>query len=153
MRLASALLTAFALALTLPACAETPPPPATVPVAPAPPGPSAEAAPPSAPRPAPPKSTAAARPTGVPGTSIHFTGGDGSSMEQAIVIEGAQGEVDGVRSEYQYLEMVLGPRSNWTRTKQSLVDKNGRKYDVLEVDHQGRPETYWFDITLYFGKM
>ncbi|MFT3772924.1 MAG: hypothetical protein QM820_46660 [Minicystis sp.] len=146
---------ALALAASLSACAEAPPPPPTIPVSPAMPPPSPEAAPgPPAPKPPPPpKPAASARPTAVPGTSIRFTGGDGSSLEEAIVIEGAKGEIDGVRSEYQYLEMLLGPRGNWTRTKQSLVDKNGHKYDLLEVDHQGKQEKYWFDITLYFGKM
>jgi hypothetical protein len=58
-----------------------------------------------------------------------------------------------VRSEYQYLEMLLGPRGTWKRTKQSLVHENGRRYDVLEIEHQGKALTLYFDITGYFGKM
>lgn len=148
-------LAAAALAASLAACAEPPPP--VVPIAPVAPAPEliAPASPAPAPPkpPAPPAPTGPARPTGVPGTSIRFTGGDGSTMEQAIIIEGAQGEIDGVRSEYQYLELLLGPRRTWTRTKQSLLHQNGRAYDLLEVDHQGVSKRFYFDITAYFGKI
>ena len=144
-------LVAAVLAASLSACAEPPPP--VVPIAPvAPATPALEPVAPSTPTlPQPP--TGPARPTGIPGTSIRFTGGDRSTVDQAIVIEGAQGEIDGVRSEYQYLELLLGPRRTWKRTKQSLIKENGRAYDLLEVEHQGVSKRFYFDISAYFGKI
>src|SRR5271168_4275084 len=100
------LLTCLSLSALLSACASATPPP-EVPTVPLPPVAPSPAAPPLPPRASAPKSEPA-RPQGVPGTSIRFTGGAGSSLKDAIVIEGAQGEVDGVRSEYQYLDMLLG---------------------------------------------
>ena len=108
------------------------------------------------------------RPTTLPGSSlaqglrprtpgsglIHFGGGDGSSMEKAIVILGAQGERDGVAAEYSYIEQLYGPRgAAWQTNSQSLLEKNGHSYDELEVDHGGKTESFYFDITDYFGKM
>jgi hypothetical protein len=155
MRRALSSLLPLTLSLALAACAASEPPPPTVPVAPAPPAPPvADAPPPAAPKPPPaPKQAKPSRPTEVPGTSIRFTGGDGSSLESAIVIEGAKGEMDGVRSEYQYLEMLLGqPKVAWTMVQQALLQKDGKKYDRLDVDHGGKKESYYFDITGYFGK-
>jgi hypothetical protein len=128
-----------------PTVALPPPPPAAAnaPV-PAPP-------PPAAPQPKP--DAGPPRPAGVPGTAIRFTGGDGSSKASAIVIEGAQGERDGVHSEYQYLDMLLGPQgAAWQMVQQSLFEDKGRSYDLLEIRHNGKAESYWFDITGYFGK-
>jgi hypothetical protein len=93
------------------------------------------------------------RPTRLDGTSIRFEGGDGSSMPRAIVILGAKGERDGVDSEYQYLEMMYGPRGDtWNLVQQSLLDENGKKYDRLDIKRAGGQEAVYFDITDYFGK-
>jgi len=151
------LLAYLAPAIFLTSCSWAAPPPEvpTVPVPPAAPAPAPE---PSAPAPAPPPARPPAkpisgRPTGIPGTAIRFTGGDGSSIKEAIVIEGVKGEIDGVPAEYQYLEMLLGPRkTGWRMIRQSLLSENGKKFDALEIDHQGKTEAYYFDITGYFGK-
>jgi hypothetical protein len=148
------LLAYLAPALLLTGCPSAAPPPEapTVPLPPAAPSPEPSASAP-APKPAPPPAPKPARPTALPGTTIRFTGGDGSSIKDAIVIEGAKGEIDGVPSEYQYLEMLIGPRrGNWKMIRQSLLNENGKKYDLLEIDHQGKTESYYFDITGYFGK-
>ncbi|HEY8019812.1 MAG TPA: hypothetical protein VIH93_01850 [Thermoanaerobaculia bacterium] len=92
-------------------------------------------------------------PKELPGTSIHFAGGDGSSLEKAILIHGAHGETDGAASEYQYIALLYGPQGQHWRTKQqSLLNDKGRQFDELEIDHDGKAESFFFDITEYFGK-
>lgn len=105
----------------------------------------------------PPASAAAStgtRPTSIPGTSIRFEGGDGSSVAQAIVIRGAKGESDGVAAEYKYLEMVYGPKGQGHDVRgQALLENGGRSFDKLDVDlKDGRSIAVFFDITDYFGK-
>ncbi len=140
----------------LAACATAPiKPPATLEIAPAAP-PAADA--PPAPTADPVQRAAAAkpsstRPTTLPGTTIRFEGGDGSSQASAILILGAKGERDGVDSEYQYLDLLYGPRpAGWTMVKQSLLEDADRSYDALEIERAGKSRTVYFDITDYFGK-
>jgi hypothetical protein len=117
-------------------------------------------APASAPTPAPASAPASAPlslshpgPKELPGTAIRFAGGDGSSLEKAILIHGAHGEVDGAASEYQYIALLYGPQGQHWRTKQqSLLNDKGRQFDELEIDHDGKAESFFFDITEYFGK-
>ncbi|MGL4238043.1 hypothetical protein [Tabrizicola sp.] len=80
---------------------------------------------------------------------IAFKGGDGASVETAIVVLGAQGSSDGVAAEYQWIEAnrpgaeVLG---------QALVQNGDRFYDVITIRVGGREEDLFFDITDFFGK-
>jgi hypothetical protein len=148
-------LAACAFAIVLSGC-PAPPEPAvpTVPLPPAVPGQEAQPLPRPPAAPPAPKANAGRAPTGVPGTSIRFTGGDGSSIAKAIVIEGAKGEMDGVASEYQYLDALLGPRNVvWKMVMQSLLNENGKSYDSLQIERNGKTEVYYFDISGYFGKM
>jgi hypothetical protein len=80
---------------------------------------------------------------------IRFTGGDGSSIDRAIVIEGAYGEMDGVQSEYDWLARN---RPGWRTESQGLVTKGNRQFDVLNIVKGGQRAQVWFDITGYFGK-
>jgi hypothetical protein len=97
--------------------------------------------------------TSGTRPTELQGTNIKFTGGDGLSIEDAIVIEGAANESEGVGAEYAYLSLVFGPQgSGWNLVSQSLLEDKGRAYDAMEIETRGATETYYFDITSFFGK-
>jgi hypothetical protein len=99
------------------------------------------------------QTTATGLPTGLAGTAIKFTGGDGSSMEKAIVIEGALNESEGVGTEYDYLDLLFGPQgSGWQLEQQSLLSDKGRYYDEMAIVHGGVQATYYFDITAFFGK-
>lgn len=88
---------------------------------------------------------------GIPGGSRHirFLGGDGSSLEQAILIAGARGEYDGVQSEYDWLATH---RPGWRPVYQYLLEKRPRLYDMLEISKGGQTAQVYFDITDYFGK-
>ncbi len=102
--------------------------------------------------PTPPAPTPGPKVASLPGTSIRYEGGDGSSSDHPIKILGATGESDGVRAEYQYLELVYGA-GKWKTSQQSLLEVNGKKIDQLDVDHPGGPSnSVYFDISDYFGK-
>jgi len=99
------------------------------------------------------QATASGLPTEIAGTAIKFTGGDGSSMEKAIVIEGALNETEGVGAEYDYLDLLFGPQgSGWQLEQQSLLSEGGRYYDEMAIVHGGVQASYYFDITAFFGK-
>ena len=91
-------------------------------------------------------------PKSIPGTTIRFLGGDGSSMHAAIVIKGAKGEQDGTAAEYKYLDLLLPDVSHTVRS-QALLEDAGRSFDRLDVElASGKSMTVFFDITDYFGK-
>lgn len=92
---------------------------------------------------------------------VVYAGGDGTSMEKAVVIVGASGEFEGVASEYAWLEIQFGPKNvNWQSPEQGLIAENGRYYDVLNVEfltdvgdyRKGDVAEFYFDITDFYGK-
>jgi tetratricopeptide (TPR) repeat protein len=86
---------------------------------------------------------------------ISFSDNSGESMEDAIVIMNARTDLDGVGSEYYYLEKRFGTDAvDRDRISQYLVeDEEGRSYDVLEVHlTSGETATIYFDITDFYGK-
>ena len=90
-----------------------------------------------------------------PEGKIHFVGGQGTSIADAIKIVGAKGEVDGTASEYTCLDAAFGARRDgkWKPVQQSLLNKGGKSYDLLSVQlADGSKVDVYFDITDYFGK-
>jgi hypothetical protein len=93
---------------------------------------------------------AAGRTGGASGSAgIQFLGGDGSSLDQALLIRGARGERDGIQSEYDWL---AANRPGWRAIAQSLVVNGSRKYDVFHIAKGSQTADLFFDITEYFGK-
>lgn len=80
------------------------------------------------------------------GAQITYSGGAGTSAADAVVIEGAKGETDGVASEYAWLKQN---RADAQVVRQSLTLHGDKAYDVLTLDSG---EAVWFDISGYFGK-
>ena len=86
---------------------------------------------------------------------ISFSDNRGESMEDAIVIMNARTDLEGVGSEYYYLEKRFGTDAvDRDRISQYLVEgEEGRSYDVLEVHlTSGENATIYFDITDFYGK-
>jgi hypothetical protein len=78
-----------------------------------------------------------------------YSGGDGSSLENAVVVH-APSESVGVAASYKWIRDHL-PGSRVT--KQGLVTNGGRAYDSMEVvTESGEKRTIYFDISEYFGK-
>ena len=83
---------------------------------------------------------------------ITYSGGDGSSLAQAVVIENAKGEGDGVAAEYAWLRDKF---PGFKMEGQSIVTggKDGKVYDSLNgTKADGTKATFYFDITAFFGK-
>jgi hypothetical protein len=82
--------------------------------------------------------------------SIQFSGGDGSSIAQAVVIENAKGEDDGVDAEYRW---VRSKNPGFKFEGQGIITKDQKVYDRLEgTKADGTKSEFYFDITLFFGK-
>ena len=85
-----------------------------------------------------------------PTSSITYGGGDGSTCEQAIVIQGAKGEPDGVASEYAWLKSHF---PGYKMSRQAEINNSGKMFDQLDfADRDGKPHSICFDITAYYGK-
>ena len=80
---------------------------------------------------------------------VSFSGGDGSSLEKAIIVK-APNEQSGVHAEHEYIRQHY-PGSKEGR--QSLQNAKSRAYDVMEITTaDGKKKTIYFDINAYFGK-
>lgn len=80
---------------------------------------------------------------------IRYAGGDGSSMEKAVVIKGGNEET-GVHAEYDYLAKHF---PGYQRGGQSLFSKGKHNYDELDfTTAKGEKKTIYFEITAFLGK-
>jgi len=81
--------------------------------------------------------------------SITFAGGDGSTLDKAVVIKGATAAT-GVHAEYEWLTKHF---PGYKMKEQALTSRNGRSYDVLHfTTPDGKAHEVYFDITDFFGK-
>lgn len=86
---------------------------------------------------------------------IRFGGGDGLSIENAIIINGTENEKEGVTAEFIYIGKKHGKRnSDWKPIMQSLLNKDGKSYDEIKIEDikNNNEISYYFDITAFFGK-
>ncbi|MFO1061662.1 MAG: hypothetical protein U1E53_32415 [Dongiaceae bacterium] len=82
---------------------------------------------------------------------VSYAGGDGSSVERAIVIKGASGEGEGIAAEYAWLRQHLPAGSR--PAGQALLTRDQRAYDSIDIVlPDGRRQSYYFDITGFFGR-
>lgn len=90
---------------------------------------------------------------------VSYGGGDGTSIESAVIIENAANHFEGVNAEYVWLEAQFGPQGEkWECPEQSLIEQDDRLYDVLEVEFSGSVGGYnkgdvaylYFDITEFY---
>ncbi len=81
---------------------------------------------------------------------ISYAGGDGSSIEKAVIIKGAKEEMSGVHAEYEWLAKHF---PGYQRKQQELISQKGHSYDLLHfVAADGKEHDVYFDITGFFGK-
>ena len=79
---------------------------------------------------------------------MKVTGGDGSSIENAIVISNCNNS-EGIRQEYIEVQKRFG---NYKLIQQSLLNVDERMYDKLELEIEGKEIDVFFDVTDFFGK-
>jgi hypothetical protein len=84
-------------------------------------------------------------------TAISYSGGDGTSVKTAIIINGAKNEWDGVKAENKWLSVKL---PGYEKISQSLFHKSNHAYDRIEVKlPNGIKRDVYFDITGFYGKL
>jgi hypothetical protein len=90
---------------------------------------------------------------GIKGKPLTIIGGDGSSKEQAVVIDTDDPRL-GIRLEYLHIQGKHGPRDlAWKRNLQMKVRDGDRDYDVITIAlPDGEKKTFWFDITAFVGR-
>jgi hypothetical protein len=82
--------------------------------------------------------------------TVTFYGGDGSSIEKAVIICGASGESAGIAAEHLWLREHY---PSCRLTLQGLRDANGHAYDKMDIlTADGQPRSVFFDITSFFGQ-
>ena len=82
---------------------------------------------------------------------IRFSGGDGGSVETAVVIEGARNEEEGIVAESYWISRN---RPGWRKGDQALINANARQFDRISyTSPDGKQAVIFFDITSFFGKM
>jgi hypothetical protein len=80
---------------------------------------------------------------------VSFAGGDGSSIENAVIIK-APNELAGVRGEYDWIRKN---HPDWQLKRQSVLNTGGKVYDKMDFQTpQDQPVTLYFDTSDFFGK-
>jgi|SRR5450759_1070236 len=103
---------------------------------------------PAPPPPSSPLETSGPRPAQFLPTTV-YSGGDGSSIEQAVVVM-AGSEQEGVRRENEWIFARYG---KFRKTGVGLETVEQRKYDVIRAELADHSEKeIFFDITSFFGK-
>jgi hypothetical protein len=103
---------------------------------------------PAPPPPSSPLETSGPRPAQFLPTTV-YSGGDGSSIEQAVVVM-ADSEQAGVRRENEWIFARYG---KFRKTGVGLATVEQRKFDAIRVELADHSEKeIFFDITSFFGK-
>lgn len=94
---------------------------------------------------------AAARKAAGTRAPITFSGGDGRSLQSAVVVRGAGNSPEGVVAE---LYWAWRHQPGLVKTGQALINRDGRRYDLIRNKSPGGAQVeLYFDITDFFGKM
>lgn len=83
---------------------------------------------------------------------LPISGGDGSSIEEAIVIELGKNE-DWSDVEYTVLTYILWTKK-WKIIDTSYLEKNGKHYDKVKIEwdeDKNLLHNYYFDVTKAYG--
>ena len=66
---------------------------------------------------------------------IKFSGGNGGSMENAVIILGAGDTLEGIQAEKRYISKALFRIENveWELLDQQLIEKDGCYFDRLTI--------------------
>ena len=88
-------------------------------------------------------------------SKVVYSGGDGSSIENAIIINNAENERNGVAAEYDYIAKKQGVKfTDWKPAGQSTIIEKDKRYDIVTIEIISKKEklTLYFDITSFYGK-
>ena len=83
-------------------------------------------------------------------SGLAFEGGQGDTIETAVIIRGAPNHLAGILAEYRYFAERFG-KSGWQVAGQTLHHRSGRYYDSMEIRlSDGTDQIVFFDITDFF---
>lgn len=86
-----------------------------------------------------------------PREHITFSGGDGRTVETAVVIKGARNTFEGIMAEVYW---TVRSQRGWVKSGQALLTRDNRRYDrIRNKTPDGSQVDLYFDITDFFGKM
>ncbi len=82
----------------------------------------------------------------------YFSGGSGSSIEDAIIIN-SDDPFEGISLESVYISQFYELKGEkWEILMQGLVIRDERYFDVITVrEESGRERQFYFDITAFYG--
>jgi hypothetical protein len=88
-------------------------------------------------------------------SKVTYEGGDGKTIETAIIIKNAENSRNGIAAEYDYIAKKHGTKFiSWKPIGQSTSSNNEKTFDVINIITIPGNEkfTYFFDITDFFRK-
>ena len=83
-----------------------------------------------------------------------YSGGDGSSTDQAVVIRAAN-SIAGIDAEYKWIENKYGKKDNDWKVFSRIhgTDNTGKSYETYDIELKtGSRVTITFDITAFYGR-
>ena len=85
-------------------------------------------------------------------TQIVYQGGDGDSMDDAVVIIGVSKQEEGLDAEYNFISKKYGLKGkDWRVVGQTIVKENKKIYDMIEFEITSSSEKriYYFDVSAF----
>lgn len=83
-------------------------------------------------------------------TAVRYEGGEGGSIETAVIIKHAQDDLMGTKAEYVWLRQTF---PGLKLVSQHLLHEGGKTFDRMEfTTTDGSTRTIYFDISDSFGK-
>ena len=79
----------------------------------------------------------------------YYSGGDGTSFEQAVLFPNAKSSMEGIPLETKWIgEKYRGA----SKKSQAVLNHNGRLYDLITIETaDGEEKRIYFDMTSWFG--
>ncbi|MEI8348885.1 MAG: hypothetical protein WCI77_01925 [Candidatus Omnitrophota bacterium] len=86
---------------------------------------------------------------------IVYEGGNGASINDAVIIRGACNHIEGVAEEYRYISNIYGKINvEWGLKAQSLIIDKENQYDVMEiVIKDNSTKKIYFNISDFFSRL
>lgn len=83
-------------------------------------------------------------------SGITYSGGNGESFHNAIIISGAKSKSAGISAEYKYITDKYGPRgSRWLLVGQTVIREKNKIVDVVEIQliDSAEHRIFYFDVS------
>lgn len=88
-------------------------------------------------------------------TNVTYSGGNGMTLQDAIIIKNADNEINGVAAEYAQIAKIYGVKfKDQKPTGQSTINNGNKKIDFINIQTLPKNDTisFYFDITDFYGK-